>query len=352
MRHIIIGDIHGCFDELHELLDLAAPTSDDRIIAIGDIVDRGPDSEKVLAFFRDTPNACSIMGNHERKHIRSEQGKTRAALSQTIVRQQLHDRYGAWLAFMETFPRHIELPETILVHGMFEPGIPLEEQRDTVVIGTLTGEAYLRERCPWPWYDHYVGPKPLVVGHHHYLRTGQPLIREGLLYAIDTGCCRGFRLTALILPDFRVVSVPSRANHWNAQRRRYAVVAASAKNDLHLNWETLEAYANAVGDVSLSAEQRERAARCARIAHECEGLIEQVLTGVHEQSREILDELALAADWEACSSKKRAARYARRVNISSGHTLRKSRTTSGATSTTTPRAIANLRPTGNGSTSA
>ena len=45
------------------------------------------------------------------------------------------------LAFMERFPRHIELPEAILIHGMFEPGIPLEQQKDTVVIGTLTAPA-------------------------------------------------------------------------------------------------------------------------------------------------------------------------------------------------------------------
>ncbi|MBN2560999.1 MAG: metallophosphoesterase [Phycisphaerae bacterium] len=47
-RKIIIGDIHGCYDELRDLLDVISPTRDDKIIAIGDLVDRGPDSEKVL----------------------------------------------------------------------------------------------------------------------------------------------------------------------------------------------------------------------------------------------------------------------------------------------------------------
>ena len=125
MKTIVIGDIHGCFDELCELLDLIGPTADDRIIAIGDIVDRGPDSEKVLEFFRDQPNAVSLMGNHERKHLLSARGKVRPALSQKIVKAQLGERYDDWLDFMETLPRHIELPEAILVHGMFEPGASL-----------------------------------------------------------------------------------------------------------------------------------------------------------------------------------------------------------------------------------
>ena len=52
-----------------------SPGADDRIIAVGDLVNRGPASEKVLQFFRDTARASSLMGNHERKHIRSAQGK-------------------------------------------------------------------------------------------------------------------------------------------------------------------------------------------------------------------------------------------------------------------------------------
>ncbi|TVS11508.1 MAG: hypothetical protein EA424_23705 [Planctomycetaceae bacterium] len=45
MQHLIIGDIHGCFDELQDLLQAAGLASDDQIIALGDIVDRGPDCQ-------------------------------------------------------------------------------------------------------------------------------------------------------------------------------------------------------------------------------------------------------------------------------------------------------------------
>ncbi|MFH1417672.1 MAG: hypothetical protein ABII12_05220 [Planctomycetota bacterium] len=161
-------------------------------------------------------SCCAPMGNHERKHTRSARGETRAALPQKIVRQQLGYRHEEWLAFMEMFPRCIELPEAILVHGMFEPHIPLEQQRNTAVIGTLTGEAHMSRHYAEPWYDTYDGRKPLVIGHHDYLKLGsEPLIIEGLVCGIDTGCCHGGRLTALILPEFRIVSTPARGDHWS-----------------------------------------------------------------------------------------------------------------------------------------
>src|ERR1043165_2223828 len=125
-RQIIIGDIHGCFDELQALLDAIGPAADDEIIAIGDIVDRGPASERVLEFFRDRRGARSIMGNHERKHIRSARGAIPAALSQKIVRDELAERYETWLAFMATFPRYLDLPNALLVHGFWEPRVALE----------------------------------------------------------------------------------------------------------------------------------------------------------------------------------------------------------------------------------
>ncbi|MBN1491407.1 MAG: metallophosphoesterase [Phycisphaerae bacterium] len=215
---IIIGDIHGCYAELRDLLDKVAPSADDRIIALGDIVDRGPDSEKVLEFFRDTPNATSLMGNHEHKHVRSARGEVPPALSQIIVKLQLEDAYPQWAEFMAGFSSHIELPEAILVHGFFEPGVPLTEQDEEAMIGTVSGEERVCEKYSNYWYECYTGPKPLIAGHHSYLRNGQPVIRDGLFYGIDTGCAYGGRLTALVLPEFRIVSVPSRRDYWAEQR--------------------------------------------------------------------------------------------------------------------------------------
>ena len=214
-RYIVIGDIHGCHDELRDLLDAVGPSASDRIIAIGDIVDRGPASERVLQFFRDTPNVFSIMGNHERKHVRSSRGQTEPGFSQVLVRRELGHSYVDWVSFMAAFPRYLELQSAILVHAMLEPNLPMDKQKESVVIGTMNGEVYMRNCYRGAWYDHYQGPKPVIVGHHDYLRdNGRPLIREGLVYGIDTGCVYGGRLTALILPEFKIVSVPARDNYW------------------------------------------------------------------------------------------------------------------------------------------
>jgi Calcineurin-like phosphoesterase len=225
VRTLIVGDIHGCWDEFAALLEQAALGMDDQIISVGDMVDRGPDSPRVLEFFRSTPNARSIMGNHERKHVRAARGETDPAQSQTITALQFGDDYPAALAYMESLPAYLQLDEVDIVHGFFEPRVALEDQRSTVIIGTMSGETYLHKLLDRPWYEFYDGDKPLVVGHRNYLAAPVPLLypsaTETRIYGLDTGCVYGGVLTGLILPDFRLISVPSRANHWQALQDEY-----------------------------------------------------------------------------------------------------------------------------------
>ena len=222
-KTIVIGDIHACHEELQDLLQRVGPTRDDRIVAIGDVVDRGPDNRSVLEVIRDTPNATSLLGNHERKHLRSARGEVEPAIAQRITRHELGDAYPEWLEFMATFPVHIELAEALLVHGFFEPGLPLELQRENVLVGTMSGEGHLRRTYAQPWHELYDGDRPLVVGHHDYLRTGEPLIHKDRVYCLDTGACRGGRLTALVLPEFRIVQVNARCDHWARVKGDYVV---------------------------------------------------------------------------------------------------------------------------------
>jgi hypothetical protein len=64
---IVVGDIHGCYDEFQELCRLVKFGARDALVTVGDFLDRGPDSWKVASFFRDVPNAFSVLGNHERR---------------------------------------------------------------------------------------------------------------------------------------------------------------------------------------------------------------------------------------------------------------------------------------------
>ncbi len=214
MRRLIVGDIHGCWAELQDLLDEAGLAGGDEIIAIGDLVDRGPDSARVVEFFRSRPGARSILGNHERRHVRALRGEVELALSHRLARRQLGDSYVEAVGFMATLPLFLELPEAILAHGFWEPGVPLAEQKEAILVGTMSGESYLSKRHGRAWWGPYDGPKPLIVGHHDYMHDGHALIHRERVFGIDTGCCYGGALTGLVLPEFRVVSVRSRANHW------------------------------------------------------------------------------------------------------------------------------------------
>jgi serine/threonine protein phosphatase 1 len=84
----VIGDIHGCYDELQELLEKAGLTEDDSVVSVGDCVDRGPETPAILRFFHEKPNALLIMGNHERKHVRADRHEVKLARSQKISRIQ------------------------------------------------------------------------------------------------------------------------------------------------------------------------------------------------------------------------------------------------------------------------
>lgn len=73
MRHIIIGDVHGCFTQMIRLLNLVEVRDDDQLIFLGDLIDKGPDSPAVVRHVRilsEHRNVVLIQGNHEEKFFR------------------------------------------------------------------------------------------------------------------------------------------------------------------------------------------------------------------------------------------------------------------------------------------
>jgi serine/threonine protein phosphatase 1 len=228
MKHLIIGDIHGCYREFMDLLDRAALGMEDRIIALGDILDRGPDSVIVSDFFRTQSNARSLMGNHEQKHLLSFDGVIPPSLSQKITRQQMPSRdYAELMTQLRTFPLYMELAPALLIHGAFEPGLPVDMQRRSVLLGYRKAERYLRRQYPKPWYELYDGKVPLIAAHHDYSGTGQVKVVNEHVVLIDTGCCYGKALSAVLLPDFSILQVKSRRNYWGVIKQQYLHPKAS-----------------------------------------------------------------------------------------------------------------------------
>jgi serine/threonine protein phosphatase 1 len=182
------------------------------------------------------------MGNHERKHVHSYRGETQPALSQLITRREFGEDYYAYaIEFMDRLPRYLELPECVLVHGFFEPNVPLASLQEVVIVGTMAGEEYLTRRYSRPWYELYDGAKPNIVGHHDYLRNGNPFVYRERVFCLDTGCYRGGALRGLILPDFRIISVPSRKDYWMEIKDQNADIRFGQTPDESLTWNEVEA---------------------------------------------------------------------------------------------------------------
>jgi serine/threonine protein phosphatase 1 len=233
-RTIIIGDIHGCHDELLALFDVAAVASDDLVVSVGDLVDRGPQPAEVVAWFRAREGSVVLMGNHERKHVRQV-----FSFSQEITRVQFGAAYAEAVEWMRGLPYYYETPEVRVVHAAMMPGVPLGEQRDEVLCGSTAGEAILRAAIPdgW-WHERYDDAIPVVFGHH--VTGHEPLVREGKIYGIDTGACHGKRLTALSVPDFTLYSVPSRGDHWHDVMQRCQVPVLQTRPWSTMSWRKLD----------------------------------------------------------------------------------------------------------------
>jgi len=317
-KTLIVGDIHGCHAEFMALLDKAGLAADDEIIALGDIVDRGPDTVRVLEFFQKEINTRSLLGNHERKHIRSFQGRIRPALSQLISRRQIGEqRYPGLCTFMDSFVRFLELPEAILTHGFFEPNIPLSDQKEDVLIGAMRGDIYLQQTYDRPWYEYYNEDKPIVVGHLDYSRNGQPFIYQDRVFCIDTGCCHGGALTGLLLPSFRLISVRSKKDYWNEAKEANADISLRSKPDETLSWSDFNKLLSIRGDtMNISPSTLKRLARLKIVAEEADTLLNALFNHIESENERILCDLSCKGAFDTLSPKEQGSKYAATIGNS------------------------------------
>ncbi|MDB6126456.1 MAG: metallophosphoesterase [Verrucomicrobia bacterium] len=215
-RLIAIGDIHGCDREFEDLLEKLAPEKRDRIVLLGDLVNRGPDSARVVALARKHASV-SLLGNHELRllNYRKTGDPTHLKRTDYDTLKQLNDKDWAYLNAMPlTFhdPRH----RTVLVHGGFLPGIPWRGQPARVVtrIQVIDQNGNPRKRSEEPdaphWSELWTGPPFVVYGH-----TPRPEVsRLKWSLGIDTGCVLGGYLTACVLPERKIIQVRAREKYY------------------------------------------------------------------------------------------------------------------------------------------
>lgn len=230
----IIGDIHGCYDELVELLEKLGYRVEDgrvtsnpdgrRVVFVGDLVDRGPRSPDVLklvmAMVRDGTAFC-VPGNHEAKLLKYFNGrnvKITHGLAETI--EQLSnesDEFKAKAAqFIDSLVSHYVFDDGRLVvahAGMKEAlqGRGSGKVREFALYGETTGETdEFGLPVRYNWAADYRGKATVVYGH-----TPVPFA-EWLnnTICIDTGCVFGGSLTALRYPERELVSVEAKRSYY------------------------------------------------------------------------------------------------------------------------------------------
>ncbi len=210
-RTIVVGDLHGCFDEAVELLSALQVTSSDRVIFVGDLVDRGPKPRECVELAMQ--HEC-VLGNHEEKHLQQRHSKAeKLSPSHLFTRERLGDEH---YAYFERLPLFIRLPEfnAAVVHAGAFPGVPLEQQKPNHLLhiqhikppGT---KSYWPSKAPVDfsfWTNFWRGPERLIFGHSVLDR---PLVTEWAV-GVDTGAVFGRGLTALVLPDWELRTLTTR----------------------------------------------------------------------------------------------------------------------------------------------
>lgn len=206
-RTIVIGDLHGCYDELLDLLDKVSFASEDRLICVGDLITKGPKNREVLDRFMSDPQFTAVMGNHDLAIRRRWNGeKFKLKPSQKPTHKELKKDKERYVPFLNSLPFFIDLGTHLVVHAGLRPGIELYSQttEDMTELRSL-GEDRASRKGP-PWYDVYDEEKIVLFGHWPAAepRRGKKAI------GLDTGCVYGGQLTAYIIETGEVTSVPAR----------------------------------------------------------------------------------------------------------------------------------------------
>ncbi|HEX8070726.1 MAG TPA: metallophosphoesterase [Pyrinomonadaceae bacterium] len=206
-RTIVVGDIHGCYDEFVELLTKLAPGPADRVIAVGDLIVKGPQSRAVLDLFMSEPRLSAVVGNHDLALVRYWRGETRQLKpTQERARAELEPERARYFAYLAGLPGLIDLGQHVVVHAGVRPGVPLAAQSlaDLTELRTLGPDR--TSRTGRPWYDVYNGPQKVLFGHWPASPPRAGRFAQGL----DTGCVYGYQLTAYVLETEEFVRVQAR----------------------------------------------------------------------------------------------------------------------------------------------
>jgi serine/threonine protein phosphatase 1 len=199
-----IGDIHGSFDQLQDLMQkIPIDFATDTLVFIGDYIDRGPGSVEVVDYLLDlqkqVPQTIFLKGNHEDMLEKYLDGTDRftyllnggqKTLDCYLRNTDRTDGYPIPTGHMEFFKSlrlYYETESYIFVHAGLRPKVPLASQKPEDLL-------WIRDKFI---YSRYYFGKPVVFGH---TPLEKPLVERNKI-GIDTGAVYGNALTCVQLPD-------------------------------------------------------------------------------------------------------------------------------------------------------
>lgn len=204
-RLIAIGDIHGYWSALSAILEAVEPQSEDVFVPLGDFVDRGPDTPKVLDAMIRLAEQCQLfplLGNHDEMLLELYHGGPGLDDWLSFGGKETLESYGCLdpadlpvehVEFLEDCLTFHETPTHFFVHASYLPDLPLDWQPPEV----LRWQS-LKNKVPEP----HVSGKIAIVGHT--VRKSGEVLDLGHLKCIDTGCYCGGWLTAMEVPSGRL----------------------------------------------------------------------------------------------------------------------------------------------------
>lgn len=222
MRTIIIGDVHGCLDELDELMRKLELRQADKVIMVGDLIDRGPDPAGCVRRVRESGWDC-VLGNHENRAmlwLRNESMRLGVGRPNNM-RPPFSERQKEWeslsgedLAWLWKLPLKASVGKWLVSHAGVEPCSTVTDQDTDQLMHIRWVDKDGRHMLSDPskvdrrpddsffWAEVWKGPESIIYGHSVFDKVRRDEPAPGVVcLGIDTGCVYGGDLTALVLQD-------------------------------------------------------------------------------------------------------------------------------------------------------
>jgi diadenosine tetraphosphatase ApaH/serine/threonine PP2A family protein phosphatase len=206
-RTIVVGDIHGCYEELISLLKKADLRAEDRVVAVGDLIAKGRGNREVLDLFSGDARFSSVIGNHDLAILNFWLGQSSTLKnSQKKACDELEVGKEKYVTYLASLPFMIDLGTHVVVHAGVRPGVELSQQShdDLTQLRTLGSDRTSREGTPW--HEVYDGDKIILFGHWP---SPKPRIAKRAI-GLDTGCVYGNCLSAYIIETREFLQVPAK----------------------------------------------------------------------------------------------------------------------------------------------